>query len=97
MHISTHHGRSYKHEFLGQGQTLQASCSSGEVGPTYFYLRWEERGAVHQTLPVDRGGVWPPQVSALEKPKLDLANLIQAQLLPNLTGNLLTLAVPVIW
>lgn len=35
--------------------------------------------------------------SALEKPKLDLANLIQAQLLPNLTGNLLTLAVPVIW
>lgn len=35
--------------------------------------------------------------SALEKQRLDLANLIQAQLLPNMTGNLLTLAVPVIW
>lgn len=43
-------------------QTLQASCSSSEVGTTYFYLRWEERRAICQTLPVDREGEWPPPV-----------------------------------
>lgn len=93
-----HHGRRrYKHKFLGHGQMLKASCSSNEVGTTYFYLRWEGRHAVHKTLPVDREGGWVAPTRALERQKLDLANLIQAQLLPNMTGNLLTLTVPVIW
>lgn len=95
MHVSTASRKEYKHEFLGHGETPKASCSSNEVGTASFYLRWEERHAVHKGLPVDREG--EGDTRALERQKLDLVNLTRAQLLPNMTGNLLTLTVPVSW
>lgn len=84
-----HHGRRYRRDLLGHGQMLRASGSSSEVGTTYFYLRWEERHAVHKALLVDREGGWIGPHSAFGRQKLDLTNLIQAQLLLNGTGNLL--------
>lgn len=35
--------------FLVHGKILLASCSSNEVGTTYFYLRWEKRPGIHNT------------------------------------------------
>lgn len=43
-------GRRHKCAFLVHGKILMASCSSNEVGTTYFYLRWEERSVIHNTL-----------------------------------------------
>lgn len=45
-----HNGRRHKHAFLVHGHILTTNCSSNEVGTTYFYLRWEERHGIHNTL-----------------------------------------------
>lgn len=47
-----HNGRRLRHVFLAHGQILMTSCSSNEVGTTYFYLRWEERCGIHKTVVV---------------------------------------------
>lgn len=80
MHVSTVHGH-----------IPMTSCSSNEVGTTYFYLRWEEGCGVHRTL-VGGEHEWASPVPMMLTSWVLVASP-PTQLLMNMTGNLLTLNV----
>lgn len=80
-------GRRHKCAFLVHGKIRMASGSFNEVGTTYFYLRWEERPVIHNTLCNEVSGL--PHMSKILVNWI-LVVLPRIQLLLNMTGNLLS-------